>query len=235
MTSSSASAGVSVQGAPSFSGDLRGQASVLVVNYNGARFLPGCLDSLLASKAPYREVIVVDNASTDGSLLVLERYPWVKVVKSSSNVGFAGGNNLGLRHCLGEYVLLLNNDTVVPAGFLQPLVEYLEQHPKVGAVQGKMVLPNYGNALDVCGSFLTRFGFPYHYGYFKPDGVMYQRNYPVFSGKGACLMFRRELVSRAGGFLFDDDFFCYYEETDFCHRVWLAGYEVHFVATPAIQ
>lgn len=213
----------------------RARISIIIVNYNGAKLLPACLDSLAAAKALFVETIVVDNGSSDTSLKVLEKYPWVHVVRSTKNLGFAGGNNLGLAHCTGDYILLLNTDTVVDRNFLEPLGKYLDQNPEVGAVQGKMVLPNFGGTLDVCGSFLTAFGLPYHFGYYKNDGPKYQRSYAVFSGKGACLMFRRALISRVGGFLFDEDFFCYYEESDFCHRVWLAGYEVHFVASAPIQ
>lgn len=215
--------------------DSRPRFSIIIVNYNGAALLPGCLSSIAASVAPSSEIVVVDNGSSDESVRILAGYSWVKVVQSKQNLGFAGGNNLGLASCSGEYVLLLNNDTLVTPGSIQSLVAYLDSHPSVGVAQGKMVLPRQGGRLDVCGSFLTSSGLPYHYGYFKPDGPQYMRNYPVFSGKGAFLMFRRELISRIGGFLFDSDFFCYYEESDFCHRCWLAGSEVHFVSTPPIE
>jgi GT2 family glycosyltransferase len=221
--------------------------SIVVVNYNGAQLLQQCLQSLqrLPSLIQFRtpnsalrissEVIVVENGSSDNSLEILNQFPWVKVIQSQENRGFAGGNNLGLTQCSGEYVLLLNNDTIVAPDFLEPLCDYFEKNRQVGVIQGKMILPRYGNTLDVCGSFLTALGLPYHYGYFKHDGPNYQRSYPVFSGKGACLMFRRDIIERVGGFLFDEDFFCYYEESDFCHRSWLAGYEVHFVPSPPIQ
>jgi GT2 family glycosyltransferase len=209
--------------------------SILIVNYNRADLLADCLRSLAAVAAPDLGIVVVENGSADHSLRVLGEFPRVKVVRSEYNRGFAGGNNLGLTQCSGRYVLLLNNDTIVSPDFLQPLCVYLDQHPQVGVVQGKMVLPRFGYALDVCGSFLTGWGLPYHYGYFKPDGALYERSYPVYSGKGACLMFRRELVERVGGFLFDEEFFCYFEESDLCHRAWLAGWEVHFVPSPPIQ
>lgn len=208
--------------------------SILLVNWNGAKLLPACLDSLFP-RAGGCEIIVVDNGSTDESLQILKQRAWVKLVRAPENLGFAGGNNLGLSYCRGRFILLLNNDTVSNADFLPTLTRYLDQHPKVGAVQGKMILPGHEYRLDVCGSFFTWLGLPYHYGYFKSDGPKYQRSYVVFSAKGACLMFRRELIDKVGGFLFDEEFFCYYEESDFCHRVWLAGYEVHFVPSPTIQ
>jgi GT2 family glycosyltransferase len=211
------------------------RVSILIVNFNGARWLSGCLDTLRKAGVQDYEIVLVDNASTDESLALLQRFPEVKVLRSDKNLGFAGGNNLGLPACAGDYVLLLNNDTVVVPGFLQPLCDYLDKSPQVAVVQGKMILPRFDGCLDVCGSFLTPFGLPYHYGFYKPDGPTYCRNYPVFSAKGACLMFRRDIIPKVGGFLFDDDFFCYYEESDFCHRVWLSGNEVHFVDTPPIK
>ena len=208
--------------------------SILIVNFNGAEVLNGCLMSLRQITYPAFEVVVVDNGSIDGSVGILLQHPTVHVIRSEQNQGFAGGNNLGLPACNGNFVLLLNSDTVVTSDFLQPLVDYLRKFPQVGVVQGKMILSRHGDVLDVCGSFLTIFGFLYHYGYWKKDTAKYDRSYPVFTGKGACLLFRRELVSIVGGYLFDADFFCYYEETDFCHRVWLSGYEVHFVHTSTI-
>jgi hypothetical protein len=209
--------------------------SILIVNYNGAAVLSDCLASLQQVTYPDFEVVVVDNASADASGDLLAQHPEVRVLNSDVNRGFAGGNNFGLPACRGQLVLLLNSDTIVTPDFLQPLVEYLRENPQVGIVQGKMILSRHGNTLDVCGSFLTRFGFLYHYGYWKKDSQKYDRSYPVFTVKGACLLFRKELVESAGGYLFNEDFFCYYEETDFCHRAWLAGYESHFVHASTIQ
>jgi hypothetical protein len=209
--------------------------SILIVNFNGAAVLSDCLASLQQVVYPHFEVVVVDNASTDSSWEVLAQYPAVRVLCSDHNRGFAGGNNFGLSACGGQLVLLLNSDTIVTPEFLQPLVGYLIEHPQVGIVQCKMILSRHGNSLDVCGSFLTSLGFLYHYGYWKQDSPKYDCSYPVFTVKGACLLFRRELIAAAGGYLFNEDFFCYYEETDFCHRAWLAGYEVHFVHSSSIQ
>lgn len=209
--------------------------SIIILNYNGADLLPPCLDSLEDLSYSNREVIVVENGSVDNSIEVLSHYPWVKVIRTEKNLGSTGGYNYGLPHSRGDFVLMMNNDMVANRDFVTVLANYLAEHPEVGIVQGKMVLPRSGGTLEVCGSYLTSFGFPYHYGYFKPDGPKYQRNYPVFTGKGACMMFRREVVANSGGYYFNPDFHCYYEETDLCHRAWLSGYETHFVSSPAVQ
>lgn len=211
------------------------EVSVLIVNYNGAHLLRDCLDSLAQVTGPAFEVIVVDNASKDNSLELLRSYLSVRVVESSSNLGFAGGNNLGLPHCRGKFILLLNSDTIVTPDFLTTLCNYLEQNPTVGIAQARMTLPHREGRLDSCGSFFTATGFMYHYGFLKPDAPEYRQCYRVFSAKGACMLIRREVIAAAGGYLFDPDYFCYYEETDFCHRAWLAGWESHFVGTALIQ
>ncbi len=210
--------------------------SILILNYNGADLLPACLDSLHDLDYPSYEVVVVENKSTDNSMEVLARYPWVKVVAITDvNIGVSRGYNFGLPHTRGEFILMMNNDMIANRAFVAVLSRYLVEHPEVGIVQGKMVLPRCNYSLDVCGSFFTRFGLPYHYGYFKPDGPKYQQSYAVFTGKGACMMFRRSLIEKVGGYYFNPDFRFYYEETDLCHRAWLAGYETHFVSSPPIQ
>jgi GT2 family glycosyltransferase len=208
--------------------------SILILHYN-ADTLRDCLTSLWLVASAETEVVLVDNGSERNVARLAEAFGFVRYVRADQNLGFAGGNNFGLSHCRGKYVLLLNDDVVVNGDFAKVLSTYLDQHPQVGIVQGKMILPRFDSRLDVCGSFLTRYGLPYNYGFLKTDEPKYQASYPVFCGKGACLMFRREIIDRIGGFLFDDDFFCYYEESDFCHRAWIAGYEVHFVPSPPIQ
>jgi GT2 family glycosyltransferase len=168
-------------------------------------------------------------------MAVLAAIPWIRLVRIEQNCGSSGGYNIGLEHARGEFILMMNNDMIANPDFVGVLSRYLVEHSQVGIVQGKMVLPRCGGVLEVCGSYITAFGLPYHVGYYKPDGPAYERSYPVFCGKGACMMFRRDVIAKAGGYYFNPDFFCYYEETDLCHRAWLAGYETHFVASPAIQ
>ena len=209
--------------------------SIIILNFNGADLTVPCLESLRNLHYSKYELLVVDNGSTDNSMAVLGAIPWIRLVRIEKNCGSSGGYNVGLEHARGEFILMMNNDLIGNPEFVGVLSRYLVEHPQVGIVQGKMVLPRCGGVLEVCGSYLTAFGLPYHLGYYKPDGPKYQRSYPVFCGKGACMMFRREVIAKAGGYYFNPDFFCYYEESDLCHRAWLAGYETHFVASPPIQ
>lgn len=117
--------------------------SIIIVNYNGKTFLKDCLRTLEAQSFPRSqfEVILVDNNSWDISVsYVEEHFPWVQIVKSKENLGFAGGNNLGVKHAKGKYIALLNNDTSVPVNWLKPLVERIEQDKKIAAVNSKTLL-----------------------------------------------------------------------------------------------
>src|SRR5574344_1746539 len=213
----------------------RPHLSILIASYKQKKLLQDCLASIRVA-GPMPEVVVVDNASHDGTVEMLAaEFPEVKVVVAPENLGFAGGNNLGLPACTGDYVLLLNNDMIVHPGAFEAMTSFLDAHPAVWAVQGKMRLVREGGVLDSAGDFLTVCGLQYHYGYRKPDAPKYSKAYPVFAGKGACLMFRRDVPSKAGGFLFNPVFGSYYEETDFCHRIWLYGGEVWFVPSPMID
>lgn len=204
--------------------------SVLVINWNGKQWIRQCLESLRQQRYPNLEIIVVDNASTDGSAeLVKTRYPEVKLVNSRENLGFSGGNNLGIRSCRGGYVLLLNVDAFINEDLLGPLVKFMEQHPDVGVAQPKILIMDYQNLLDGTGSFFTRTGVLYHNGYLKrADHPKYKSIFPVYTTKGAAMLIRKEVIKRTMG-LFDPEYFLYFEETDFCHRVWLAGYKVMYV------
>src|SRR5688572_13233203 len=115
------------------------KVSVIIVNFNGRHLLGELFESLARQTRPADEIIMVDNASADGSLeYVRESFPWVKVIASKTNVGFAQGNNIGLEIAQGEYVAVLNNDTVVEERWLEELIQALDDDDLIGAVVSKI-------------------------------------------------------------------------------------------------
>lgn len=213
---------------------LLSKLSILIVTYKGDDLLYNCLSSLQNACEEMPEIVVVDNSANDATKKLVEAYPTAKYVASETNLGFAGGNNLGLPHCTKPYVLLLNNDTIIHKEPFTQLIDYLENNPRVAVVQGKMRLVNQGEVLDSCGGLLTPIGEMAFL--FNNAPISSQvKTQAVFAVKGACLLFKREVIDKVGGFLFYDHFKSYYEDVDFCHRVWVAGFEVHFVDTPIID
>lgn len=207
--------------------------SVLIVTWNGDDMLKNCLDSICRVYAESLEIVVVDNANLESTKKLVSGFNNAKYIPSETNLGFAGGNNLGLPLCTRKYVLLLNNDTLIHEDSFGPLMEYMKEHPKVAVTQGRMRLSKVGNVLDMCGVMLTPSGVLYD-AYMMLDDSVEVPTRPVHSIKGAMMMIRKDVVVTTGA-LFYDHFHCNYEETDFCHRVWLCGYEVHYVDTPAID
>jgi len=191
--------------------------SIVIVNWNGGKVFENCLNSLSKIDYPRQELVVVDNGSTDGT----EKYA---TIRNKNNVGFAKANNQGYKKAKGEYILLLNNDTRVEKYFLTKLIARVEKDPGIGVIQPKILVMDKPTHLDSVGSFLTWTGFLEHCGFLARDGKKYNQEFPVFSAKGACMLIRREVIEKVG--LFDSDYISYLEETDFCWRVWLAGYKI---------
>lgn len=209
------------------------KVSIIIVNWNGINHLKKCLPSLAKINYPNHEVIIVDNGSKDDSVsYISQNFPQYKIVKSKTNSGFAGGNNKGLPYAKGEYILLLNNDTIVTKTFLSELVKEIEKDENVGVVQGKLISMDFRDRLDSVGAFLTNTGFLYHYGYLQKNHKKYDRSIYLYTAKGACMMARSAVIKTVG--LFDEEYFAYFEESDFCHRVWLAGYTIRYAPQSVI-
>ncbi len=203
------------------------ELSVVVVNYNGAEWLPGCLDSLRRNVAVCHEVILVDNASTDRSLtLVRERYPEVRIVANDRNAGFAAGNNLGVSNARAGLLLLLNNDTVLlddPG----PAMKLLEADPRIGVVGGRMLgakseyrasagfFPSPMRLVKIT-SMYERRG-PFRDGEFPPSPP----GYPVDWVEGSFMLTSAALWSDLGGM--DEGYFMYGEDVDYCKQALLLG------------
>lgn len=208
--------------------------SLIIVNWNGKKYLSSCLRSL--SQVTYRpiEIIVVDQNSSDGSQpFVKKNYPNVMLIENETNTGYVGGNNLGVTKARGKYAMILNNDIEVDKNFLQSLVAVMEKDKRIGCVQPKALNLRHKGKLDGGGSLLTRTGFLYHKGFYEDaSNPEYNKPYFVYSVKGAYMFFRRELFMKLGGL--DRDFFIYFEESDFCGRLWVAGYTVKYIPTSIV-
>ncbi len=202
--------------------------SIIIANWNGGEIFRNCLSSL--SKIDYEnyELIVVDNGSIDQSSDYIKDFSFKKVtvLKNKTNVGFAPANNQGYEQSTGEFVLFLNNDTKTPKDFLYKLVTKALENPNFGVIQPKIYMMDTPQYLDNAGSFFTNIGFLKHWGFGKKDSDEFNSEREVFSAKGACMLVRRDVIEKVD--LFDKDFISYFEESDFCWRVWLAGYKVLF-------
>lgn len=206
------------------------RVTAIVVNWNGLEDTIACLASLAEVDYPSLEVVVVDNGSTDGSpALLRQRFPRLALLETGENLGYAGGNNVGVRYVLergADYVLLLNNDTEVAPGFLRRLVEVAEADPRVGVVGPTIyyydrpdVVWSAGGAID------WRRGRAWMMGLDERDrGQFGTAPREVNFVTGCAMMVRRETVERAGPL--DERFFLYYEEVEWCVRIRRAGFRV---------
>jgi GT2 family glycosyltransferase len=149
------------------------------------------------------------------------------VLRNAENVGFVGACNQGIDESSGDLIFLLNDDAVLEANALEALVDALSARPRWGACQAKLLLLDDPRRLDTAGSFLTATGFMVHRGAYEPEGRFAESD-EIFAAKGAALLLRRSALDETGAF--DPRFFAYFEETDLCWRLWLAGWEVGFAA-----
>ena len=200
--------------------------AVVVVSWNCAAYLAGCLGSLAALARPPREIVVVDNASTDGSTgLVREQFPRVRLVECATNVGFAAANNRGMRETAAPFVLALNPDTRLAPDFLERLLPAFED-PRVGLAAGKLLRFD-GRTLDSCGQSLGRSRQPIDRGYGRPDLGQLDRDEEVFGCCGAAALYRRAMldhVADPGSCYYDEAFFAFFEDLDLAWRARRCGW-----------
>jgi GT2 family glycosyltransferase len=210
-------------------------ASIIILNYNGKKFLDECLTSIFNTKYENFEVILIDNGSSDGSVeYAKEKFgekEKLKILALNRNMGFAKGNNEGFKIAKGEYIIFLNNDVRVEENWLKELIKVMERKPDIGAAQPKILL-NDGIHIDAAGCFIDYMGRVYQRGVFEKDKGQYNSIDEVFYAKGAAIIVRRKALEEVG--VFDPDYFLYYEETDLCWRIWLKGYKVAYIPNSII-
>ncbi len=206
--------------------------SLITVNYNGLHYLKMLFASLRQLTYSPVEIILVDNASTDGSVEYTRRhFPEVKIVQNPENYMYARGNNEGIRVAQGEILCLINNDVEVDPGFLEPIVEAFQRDPQLAAAQPKILaLDNreYFEYAGAAGGFLDRYGYPFLRGrlFFttEKDEGQYDQPMHIFWASGAALFLRKSVLSQVG--YLDEDFTLHMEEIDLCWRIHLHGYHI---------
>jgi GT2 family glycosyltransferase len=201
--------------------------SVIIPNWNGARHLPTCLDSLRRQTYTQLEVILVDNASTDESVALVQRdYPEVVLVQLEQNLGLTGGINRGIQVAGGEIIAPLNNDTEVAPGWAGALVAALLDHPDAGMAASKMLLFDRRDTLHSAGDAYGVNGIPANRGVWQKDEGQFDDDEYIWGGCGGAVAYRRAMLDDIG--LFDEDLFMYCEDVDLNWRAQLAGYKCVF-------
>lgn len=203
--------------------------SLITVNYNQSEVTCALIESLNKITYPNLEVIVVDNHSIEDDPTIIKiRFPNVVLIQNPINYGFAAGNNYGLMRARGEYVLLLNNDTEVPPGFLEPLVDLLETNKDIGAVSPKIKFYYQPDTIQYAGytpidKVTMRNS---SIGYWEKDKGQYNDERETAYAHGAAMLVPMRVVKEIG--LMSYIFFLYYEEADWCARIQQAGYKIYY-------
>lgn len=211
------------------------KVTIIILNWNGKEYTIECLESLKHITYPNYKILMIDNGSTDGSVECFrERYPGMEIIENGENLGFAEGNNVGMRQVLetdADYVVLLNNDTIVDPQFLTELIKVAESDQKVGICGAK--LPNYYNReiIEAAGK-IDVFGYAWSVARGNDAGIV-NNIMQVPHVAGACMLVKREVVEKLDPFL-DPNYFLYFEETDACWRTRLIGFKIMYVPSAIV-
>lgn len=208
------------------------KTAVVILNWNGKGFLEKFLPVVLLHSQGFAEVIVADNASSDGSVEYLKAaFPEVRIIQNATNGGFAKGYNDALKQVEAEYFILLNSDIEVTTNWIQPVIELMDSDPMIAACQPVIRsyhAPEKFEYAGAAGGFIDAFGYPFCRGrlfqHLEDDLGQYDEPVEVFWATGACMFVRADVFKNHHGF--DEDFFAHMEEIDFCWRVKHSGFKI---------
>ena len=203
---------------------------VLTLNWNGQEFIPECLESIEKLAYPVNQVVVVDNASSDDSVKIIKsKFPDVKIIENETNLGYSRGFNKGIEYSIAngaDFILIMNNDTVIDKNALNELLKTIESDKKIGFVSGKVLDYDVPNQIQTLGRPSDNFTLisDVHVGSGERDSNQYKSPMEYDFIDDVFLLVRKEVIAEVGGY--DDSFFLYYEETDWCSRVRKAGFRI---------
>ncbi|MBU0705404.1 MAG: glycosyltransferase family 2 protein [Chloroflexi bacterium] len=204
------------------------KVSVVILNWNGRRYLDDCFTSLQAQTYADFEIILVDNGSTDGSVeWMAEHFPQVRMICNETNLGFAAGNNQAIRVSQAEFIVTLNNDTRVEPDWLASLVAVAEEDPTVGMCASKMLFADRPEIINSTGINLDPVGIAWDRRGGEPDDGQETEPVEIFGPCAGAALYRRTMLDQIG--LFDERFFAYLEDVDLAWRARLAGFRCLYV------
>lgn len=209
--------------------------SIITINFNKIELTLALLNSLESITYPNIEIIVVDNGSElNPKAVIEEKYPNVKIIVSTINLGFAGANNLGIKMAQGKYLLFINNDTEVDTDFLQPLVKKMETTDKVGMASPKIIYHGTNNIIQYAGATkINKYtGRGRKVGHLEVDMGQHDVIKETQLGHGAAMMVPSKVIQEVGPM--PEIFFLYYEEHDWCEKIKNAGYKIYYVGNSKV-
>ncbi len=212
------------------------KSTIVIPNYNGIKYIETCLDSIFAGTTTDVEIIVVDNASTDGSLAIVEeKFPQVRVIKNKENTGFSVAVNQGIAASTTPYVILLNNDTRADKLFVRELERVLDadKDNKVFSASARLISLYDKEKTDDAGDFYCALGWAFARGKGKCP-ALYNKNCEIFASCAGAAIYRRALLSDEKVGLFDKEHFAYFEDIDLGYRAKILGYENWFAANAVV-
>ena len=210
------------------------KVAVVILNWNGRKFLEQFLPSVMANTGDDAELIIADNDSSDDSVAFLqEHYPETRIIRNASNWGFSKGYNEALKLVDAEYFVLLNSDIEVTPNWIKPIIRLMDSDPRIGACQPKLLAFHDRGSFEYAGGaggFIDAFGYPFCRGRLfnslETDTGQYNDTTEIFWATGACMFVRADLYRQFGGL--DNDFFAHMEEIDYCWRLKNAGYKIMY-------
>jgi len=204
--------------------------SVVILNYNGKGIVEPCLASVLNSNYPNFEVVLVDNASCDGSIEIIEKTfgnnDKLKIVKNNKNLFYAEGNNIGIDNARGEYIFILNNDTEIDKNCLKEIAEAMKDE-SIGAGQPKILVYGQSSIIDNTGGIIDRYGYTKGRGSQELDVGQYDNLRQIFYAGGTAMVLKRNVLNEIG--IFDPEFVAHWEDVDLSWRIRLRGYKIIFI------